>query len=169
MLWLHSKHSSVLADTLFNMKQTNGCCTSHTFSIVLFPPVCSWFSSPVRLWMFLPVCLFSFCWRCWLLQYVGFLLHLSQDHKCVLAAWSLRVTCIHLVTHSAWILSQLIVFVPASACIYADSLQCASADVIVLAYVIFFGTSVCVWVPTSVCVHVCEMPEWKCVSVVYRL
>ena len=49
----------------------------------------------------LPICFlfFFFCWRCWLLQYVVFLLHLSQDHKCVLAVWSLGATCIHFVTH----------------------------------------------------------------------
>lgn len=36
MLWLHGKQNSAQADTLFNMKQTNDCYTSHTPSIVSF-------------------------------------------------------------------------------------------------------------------------------------
>lgn len=70
-------------------------------------------------------CLFVFfvCWRCRFLEYVVFLLHLSQNHKFVLAVWSLGVTCIRFVTHNARNLSQLIVDGPVFACIHTDRLH----------------------------------------------
>lgn len=82
--------------------------------------------------------LFVFRWRCWLLQYVVFLLHLSQDHKCVLAVWSLGVTCIHFVTHNTQVLSQLIVYVLMFEPIIQAGHVGGFVDVIALSYVISF-------------------------------
>ena len=117
-------------------------------------------------------CLFFcfFCWRCWLLQHLVFLLHLSRDHKCMLAAGSPGVTCICCVTHNAPVPSQLI----ACLCLYLHTVKMCgfSVDVIVLSCVIFLMfVLACLPIPVCVCVCVCscETLEWESVFVVYGL
>ena len=72
-----------------------------------------------------------------------FLLHLSRHYKCVLAVWSPGVTCIHFVTHSAWILSQL--FALFFACICADgACVCAPRFVVFLTFMLSWCSWECV-------------------------
>lgn len=179
LLWLHSKHGSALAEAVFNIKLSNGCyitILSALFLCYLYSLLLLYSNMYLDV---LPVCLlllvvfFFFSWRCWLLQYVVFLLHLSQDHKCMLAVWSLGVTCICFVTHNAWILSQLIVYVSifATICTHCSHMRVAD-DVIVLSHVILLTLMlICVPIPVSVYVQntgAGTVFEWS-VFVVYGL
>lgn len=87
-----------------------------------------------------------------------FLLHLSRHYKCMLAVWSLGVTCIHFVTHSAWILSQLFVHALFFPHICADS---AHMCVLFGHFSDFYVKLLFLWV--------CGIPEWQRVLVVYGL
>lgn len=113
--------------------------------------------------------LFFVCWRCRLLQYVVFLLHLSQDHKCVLAVWSLGVTCIRFVTHSSRLLSQLIVNVPSFSCTRTDGLHVFDTVFCFFVLVPFFFTFTLTCDPFLCRVSVCELLESGRVFVVYGL
>lgn len=102
-----------------------------TDSLHLFPTERS-FGYSLILLLLLPL---SY-WECWLLQYVVFLLHLSQNYKCTLAVWSRGVTCIRFLTHKKKEKKSLN---PESAiCLCADSTCiniCVCADSHALIYV----------------------------------